>query len=47
MLFRILNGGGEKKYPASSFVLICKGIHANLIADCHYNHYRVGPIVKF
>lgn len=29
-VFRILNGGGENKYPASSFVLNCKGAHINL-----------------
>lgn len=28
-VFRILNGG-ENKYPASSFVLNCKGAHINL-----------------
>lgn len=31
MFLRILNGGGEKKYPASSFVLNCKGMLAKLM----------------
>ena len=29
-VFRILNGGGENKYPAPSFVLNCKGAQINL-----------------